>query len=38
IDEIIQPRNTRLKLFQAFEMARNKHKSNPTKKHGNIPL
>lgn len=38
IDEIIQPRNTRFKLFQAFEMARNKHKSNPTKKHGNIPL
>jgi propionyl-CoA carboxylase beta chain len=38
IDEIIYPRETRLKLIQALEMAQNKSKSNPPKKHGNIPL
>jgi propionyl-CoA carboxylase beta chain len=38
IDEIILPRHTRIKLIQALAMARNKIKSNPPKKHGNIPL
>lgn len=38
IDEIIYPRQTRFKLIQALEMAENKVKSNPPKKHGNIPL
>ncbi len=38
IDEVIYPRDTRLKLIQALEMARNKSESNPPKKHGNIPL
>jgi propionyl-CoA carboxylase beta chain len=38
IDEIIKPRETRFKLFQALEMCRNKNESNPPKKHGNIPL
>lgn len=38
IDEIIHPRDTRFKLIQALEMTRNKSKSNPVKKHGNIPL
>lgn len=38
IDEIIHPRDTRFKLIQAFEMARNKNKPNPVRKHGNIPL
>ncbi|PKP25745.1 MAG: methylmalonyl-CoA carboxyltransferase, partial [Bacteroidetes bacterium HGW-Bacteroidetes-22] len=38
IDEIIHPRDSRFKLVQAFEMTRNKSKSNPVKKHGNIPL
>ena len=38
IDEVIYPRNTRLKLIQALEMAHNKSESNPPKKHGNIPL
>jgi propionyl-CoA carboxylase beta chain len=38
IDEIILPRHTRIKLIQALEMARNKIKSLPPKKHGNIPL
>jgi propionyl-CoA carboxylase beta chain len=38
IDEIIKPRETRFKLFQALEMCRNKNETNPPKKHGNIPL
>lgn len=38
IDEIIQPRETRLKIITALEMTRNKRKSNPVRKHGNIPL
>ena len=38
IDEIIYPAQTRFKLIQALEMLQNKHKTNPLKKHGNIPL
>jgi propionyl-CoA carboxylase beta chain len=38
IDEVIYPRYTRAKLIQALEMTQNKHKTNPLKKHGNIPL
>jgi propionyl-CoA carboxylase beta chain len=38
IDDVIYPRNTRIKLIQALEMTQNKHKTNPLKKHGNIPL
>ncbi|HWS01542.1 MAG TPA: carboxyl transferase domain-containing protein, partial [Prolixibacteraceae bacterium] len=38
IDDVIYPRQTRAKLIQALEMTQNKHKSNPLKKHGNIPL
>ncbi len=38
IDEIIMPSQTRYKLIQALEMAKNKSQSNPPKKHGNIPL
>ena len=38
IDEIIMPRQTRYKLIQALEMAKNKSQSNPPKKHGNMPL
>lgn len=38
IDEIIYPHQTRYKLIQALEMTQNKSKSNPPKKHGNIPL
>jgi propionyl-CoA carboxylase beta chain len=38
IDEIILPSKTRHKLIQALEMTQNKSKSNPPKKHGNIPL
>ena len=38
VDEIILPKQTRRKLIEALEMTRNKSKSNPPKKHGNIPL
>lgn len=38
IDEIIYPEKTRFKIIQALEMTKNKSKSNPPKKHGNIPL
>lgn len=38
IDEIIYPRQTRFKLFQALELTQNKTAHNPPKKHGNIPL
>ena len=38
VDEVIRPRQTRLKLIQSLRMLRNKRQSNPPKKHGNIPL
>lgn len=38
IDEIIQPKQTRLRLIQALEMTENKVQTNPHKKHGNMPL
>lgn len=38
IDEVIEPRYTRVKLINALEMLRNKRDTNPPKKHGNIPL
>ena len=38
IDEIIYPKQTRFKLIQALEMTQTKSKSNPPRKHGNIPL
>jgi propionyl-CoA carboxylase beta chain len=38
IDEIIYPRQTRLKLIQALEMTRSKSQQNPPRKHGNIVL
>ncbi len=38
IDEIIEPRKTRVKLINALEMLKNKRDTNPAKKHGNIPL
>jgi propionyl-CoA carboxylase beta chain len=38
VDEIIQPKETRIKIITALEMTRNKRKSNPPRKHGNIPL
>lgn len=38
VDDVIDPRETRIKLIQALEMLRNKKESRPKKKHGNIPL
>lgn len=38
VDDVIDPRETRIKLIQALEMLRNKKDTRPKKKHGNIPL
>jgi propionyl-CoA carboxylase beta chain len=38
IDEVIRPRDTRLRLIQSLQMLENKIDENPSKKHGNIPL
>ncbi len=38
VDEVIEPRYTRIKLINALEMLKNKRDTNPAKKHGNIPL
>ncbi|WP_299512220.1 acyl-CoA carboxylase subunit beta [uncultured Rummeliibacillus sp.] len=38
VDDVIDPRETRIKLMQSLEMLRTKKESRPYKKHGNIPL
>jgi len=38
IDEVIEPKFTRQRLIEAFNMLENKVDRNPPKKHGNIPL
>ncbi|MCI0490574.1 MAG: acyl-CoA carboxylase subunit beta [Blastocatellia bacterium] len=38
IDEVIEPRLTRLRLVRALELLETKRDQNPPKKHGNIPL
>ena len=38
IDEVIQPRSTRMRVSRAFASLRNKKLTNPWKKHDNIPL
>jgi propionyl-CoA carboxylase beta chain len=38
IDEVVMPRNTRLRIARALNMLRNKTVENPWKKHDNIPL
>ena len=38
VDEVIEPRETRLKLIRALEMLRTKRDVPPPRKHGNIPL
>ncbi len=38
LDDVIEPRETRPRLINALEMLQNKRDSNPSKKHGNIPL
>ncbi|OQM45030.1 methylmalonyl-CoA carboxyltransferase [Anoxybacillus sp. UARK-01] len=38
VDDVIDPRDTRVKLIQALDMLRHKQEERPQKKHGNIPL
>lgn len=38
IDGVIEPKLTRPKVIESFEMLRGKRQTNPRKKHGNIPL
>ena len=38
IDDVIEPRETRPRLINALEMLANKRDSNPSKKHGCMPL
>ncbi|WP_277674269.1 carboxyl transferase domain-containing protein, partial [Piscibacillus halophilus] len=38
VDDVIDPRETRIKLSQALDMLKNKKEQRPKKKHGNIPL
>ncbi len=38
IDEVIIPRETRLKIINAFQLLKTKVDTNPKKKHSNIPL
>lgn len=38
IDEVIYPRETRIRLIQTLEMLKNKRVKYPSRKHGNIPL
>lgn len=38
VDDVIDPRETRIKLIQALEMMKTKKEDRPKKKHGNIPL
>ncbi|GBC68152.1 Methylmalonyl-CoA carboxyltransferase 12S subunit [Bacillus licheniformis] len=38
VDDIIDPKETRKKLIQTFDMLKSKKEIRPDKKHGNIPL
>ena len=38
IDDIILPHDTRFRIHRSLELLKTKKLSNPTKKHGNIPL
>lgn len=38
VDDVIDPRETRIKLKHALDMLANKEEVRPAKKHGNIPL
>lgn len=38
LDEIILPSQTREKIIQSFDMTQTKIRTNPAKKHGNLPL
>ncbi len=38
LDDVIQPKETKIKLINAFKFLKTKVDKNPPKKHGNIPL
>lgn len=38
VDDVIEPRETRWRIINAFQMLENKAETTPPKKHGNIPL
>jgi len=38
IDDVVDPRDTRIKLISALEMNLSKVENRPRRKHGNIPL
>jgi propionyl-CoA carboxylase beta chain len=38
VDDVIEPRDTKIKLINAFRLLKTKVDKNPKKKHGNIPL
>ena len=38
IDDVIMPRDTRVRVCRSFAMLREKKLENPWRKHGNIPL
>jgi propionyl-CoA carboxylase beta chain len=38
VDEVIEPRETRVKLIRGLDMLRSKREVLPPRKHGNIPL
>jgi propionyl-CoA carboxylase beta chain len=38
VDDVIEPHRTRPAIIAALEMLQNKRQTNPSKKHGNIPL
>jgi acetyl-CoA carboxylase carboxyltransferase component len=38
VDDVIEPQETRKRLFQSLEMLRSKRETIPQRKHGNIPL
>ncbi|MCL6515783.1 acyl-CoA carboxylase subunit beta [Alicyclobacillus sp.] len=38
VDDVIDPRETRIKLYEALALLVGKRESRPAKKHGNIPL
>jgi acetyl-CoA carboxylase carboxyltransferase component len=38
VDSVIKPRETRPQLIKALNMLKNKHRPEPNKRHGNIPL
>lgn len=38
VDDVIEPRDSRLRIIDAFNMLEGKREKRPAKKHGNIPL